>query len=109
IIERDVFSHLRIKLLDHGKLSLQRIIQNQNNELRYAQDVRINKLSKLEHFVVIDVPPHIGLRENRKSASQEATIHGKIGRRLARAQTERQIPAQGLDDIFHKPAYRHYL
>jgi hypothetical protein len=54
-----VFSHLRIKLLDHGKLALQRIVQNQNNELPYAQNVMINKLNKLEHFVVIDVPAHI--------------------------------------------------
>jgi len=61
-------------------------------------------------------------RTNRKSHQHGAVLrrrgtpplHHRKRRVFAFAhkaalQTERQIPAQGLDDIFHKPAYRHYL
>ncbi|MGA7598706.1 MAG: hypothetical protein WCF86_06220 [Pseudolabrys sp.] len=55
--------------------------------MRYAQDVRINKLSKLEHFVVIDVPPHIGQsvktesRRHRKQQFMGKSVGDLLGRK----------------------------
>ena len=59
IVERHVLSHSCIKLFDNNKLALHGVVQNQNNKLRCAQNVRLNKLDKLDHSVIINVAPHI--------------------------------------------------
>src|SRR5262249_16363808 len=84
ILEGDVFSHLRVKLFDHGKLALQCVVQDQNDELRPSKNVRINQRNKLNHFVVVDITPHIAhaMKAESRRTGQKQLVGKPVGDRL---------------------------
>jgi hypothetical protein len=77
----DLFSHSRIQLFDHGKLALQGVIQNQDYELRSAKNVRINEPDQFDHFVIIDIAPHIAqaVKAERRRDGKKQFVGKAIG------------------------------